>query len=123
MVTINVDSTLEIEREIVERLLPYTDVKDWYTEDYIKDVLERKPFYLIEISWKNTPKLLDVLVEISKEYPDVFFVIKCNENTAYGYIRYINNGKTQVSYPEVTYKGYDPKEMRTLEEERAENIW
>ena len=121
MVTIKTDLPIEEEREIAKKLIPCTDIEGWYSFEYIKGILELKPFYLIENSWKfYTIPLLEKLIEISKSYPNAFFTIDCDSNTLEGYIRYIHNGKTQLCLPELVYKGCNPKEMKTLEEE---NNW
>ena len=124
MVTIKTDLPIKDEREIAKRLIPCTDIEEWYVFDYVKEMLEIRPFFLIESVWKTfSIVLLRTMVEISKDYPEAFFVINCDSNTLEGYIRYIHNGKTQLCEPELVYKGCNPKEMKTLEEERAENIW
>lgn len=121
MILIKTDVTHEINREIAEKVIDKSGLRDWYTEEHIQITLEKSPFVLIEMGWDYD--VLAALVEISKEYPNVFLSIY-NEviNPLDKWVRYIKDGKTQIRLPRVVIDGCNIREFKTLEEEKDEYL-
>lgn len=121
MILIKTDATYEINREIAEKVIDKSGLRDWYTEEHIQTTLEKSPFVLIEMGWDYD--VLVALVEVSKEYPNVFLSIY-NEviNPLDKWVRYIKDGKTQIRLPRVVIDGCDIREFKTLEEETKEHL-
>ena len=116
MILIKTDAIYEINREIAEKVIDKSGLREWYTEEHIQTTLEKSPFVLIEMGWDYD--VLAALVEVSKEYPNVFLSIY-NEvtNPLDRWVRYIKDGKTQIRLPRVVVDGCDIREFKTLKEE------
>lgn len=121
MILIKTDAIYEINREIAEKVIDKSGLREWYTEEHIQTTLEKSPFVLIEMGWDYD--VLAALVEVSKEYPNVFLSIY-NEviNPLDKWVRYIKDGKTQIRLPRVVIDGCDIREFKTLEEEKDEYL-
>lgn len=116
MIYIKTDANSVIDREIAEKVINQSGLREWYTAEHIENTLKTSPFVLIEMAWDYD--ILKALVDISKEYPDVFFSITNNvPNALERWVRYIKEGKTQIRLPRVVIDGCDPREFKTLEEE------
>lgn len=116
MILIKTDATYEINREIAEKVIDKSGLREWYTEEHIQTTLEKSPFVLIEMGWDYD--VLAALVEVSKDYSNVFLSIY-NEviNPLDKWVRYIKDGKTQIRLPRVVIDGCNIREFKTLEEE------
>jgi hypothetical protein len=121
MILIKTDATYEINREIAEKVIDKSGLRDWYTEEHIQTTLEKSPFVLIEMGWDYD--VLAALVEVSKDYSNVFLCIY-NEvvNPLNKWVRYIKDGKTQIRLPRVVIDGCNIREFKTLEEEMKEHL-
>ena len=121
MILIKTDAIYEINREIAEKVIDKSGLRDWYTEEHIQITLEKSPFVLIEMGWDYD--VLVALVEVSKEYPNVFLSVY-NEviNPLDKWVRYIKDGKTQIRLPRVVIDGCNIREFKTLEEEKDEYL-
>ena len=121
MILIKTDATYEINREIAEKVIDKSGLREWYTEEHIQATLEKSPFVLIEMGWDYD--VLAALVEVSKDYSNVFLSIY-NEviNPLDKWVRYIKDGKTQIRLPRVVIDGCNIREFKTLEEEMKEHL-